>query len=155
MKRLFFCYSKTTATFTISILMLLFVTTKTNAQVQHQEIDDMIKINTDNYDLGEVKQSCLPSDAVNTYFEITNISDKPVVIKIQSSWINLMLETSKETIAPNKTYKLKVTFTPCRNIGIFNKSVVITIDGVEKQVRGKTFMKSESKAISFIGKFAK
>ncbi len=149
-------YFKNTITWTISIFLLLFATTKANAQT-HQEIDDIIKITPEKYDFGEVKQTCDSGNAVYTYFEITNISDKPVVIDIQSGWSCLMpvLEKNDPTIAPNKTYKLKVRFIPCINLGVFMKGVYINISGIEKQVHGKTVAETEQKHIYFTGRFVK
>src|SRR5215218_3016129 len=42
-----------------------------------QKADDIVKVNTETYDFGKIKQGV----PVSTFFEITNTSDKPVVIE--------------------------------------------------------------------------
>src|SRR4030095_2931771 len=76
-------------------------------QAQEQKVNDVIKVNTDKHDFGKIKQN-VPA---TTYFTITNVSDKPVVI--ENAWAGCGCtapEYSKEPIAPNATSKLKVGY---------------------------------------------
>ncbi|RYY98103.1 MAG: DUF1573 domain-containing protein [Chitinophagaceae bacterium] len=96
-----------------------------NAQ-QDKKAEDVIKVNTEAYSFGKLKQGV----PVSTYFEVTNISDKPVVI--ENAWGSCGCTTPeipKEPIAPGSTAKLKVNYNAAA-MGAFNKDVYIKLAGV-------------------------
>ena len=93
-----------------------------------QKPDDVIKINTENYDFGKLKQN-VPA---TTYFEITNTSDKPVVI--ENAWGSCGCttpEVPKEPIAPKSTVKLKVNYNAAA-LNHFEKTVSIKLAGIQE-----------------------
>lgn len=93
-----------------------------------QKPDDVIKINTEKYDFGKIKQNV----PVTTYFAITNKSDKPVVI--ESAWGSCGCttpETPKEPIAPGATTKLKVNYNAAA-LNHFDKTVYIKLAGIQE-----------------------
>lgn len=95
-------------------------------QAQEKKVDEVIKVNTDKYDFGKIKQGV----PVSTYFEVTNISDKPVVI--ENAWGSCGCttpEVPKEPIAPNSTVKLKVNYNAAA-MGNFTKDVSIKLAGL-------------------------
>lgn len=97
------------------------------AAFAQQKADDLVKINIDKYDFGKIKQGV----PVVTYFTLTNISDKPVVI--ENSWAGCGCttpEVSKAPIAPNGTTKIKVGYNAAA-MGVFNKDVYVKLAGVQ------------------------
>lgn len=89
--------------------------------------DAVMKVNTEKYDFGKIKQN----DPVTTYFEITNTSNKPLVV--ERAWGSCGCttpETPKEPIMPGQTYKLKVNYNAA-SMGHFEKDVNIKVAGVE------------------------
>lgn len=95
-------------------------------QAQEKKISDVIKVNTEKYDFGKIKQNV----PVTTNFEITNISDKPIVI--ENAWAGCGCttpEVPKEPIAPNSTVKLKVGFNAAA-LNLFDKDVSIKLAGI-------------------------
>jgi len=91
-----------------------------------QKPDDVIKVNTDKYNFGKIKQNV----PVTTVFEITNISDKPVVV--ENTWGSCGCTTPekpKEPIAPGATAKLKVAYNAAA-MSNFDKDVFIKLAGV-------------------------
>jgi len=98
------------------------------AAVAQQKADEVIKMNVDKYDFGKIKQSV---PAV-TYFTLTNISDKPVVI--ENSWAGCGCttpEVSKAPIAPTGTSKVKVGYNAMA-LGHFEKDVYVKLAGVQE-----------------------
>ena len=96
-----------------------------NAQ---QKADDVIKVNAEKYDFGKIKQGV----PVTTYFTVTNVSDKPVVI--ENAWGSCGCttpEVSKEPIAPHATTKVKVGYNAA-NAAPFNKDVYLKLAGVQE-----------------------
>lgn len=94
---------------------------------QNAAADAVMKINTEKYDFGKIKQNV----PVTTYFELKNISDKPLVI--ENTWGTCGCTTPekpKEPIMPGQTYKLKVDYNAAA-MGHFDKDVNIKIAGVE------------------------
>src|SRR4051812_29127557 len=84
---------------------------------QNKKVDEVIKVNTDKYDFGKIKQGV----PVSTFFEVKNVSDKPVVI--ENAWGSCGCttpEVPKEPIAPNSTVKLKVNYNAAA-MGAFSK----------------------------------
>lgn len=95
---------------------------------QDQKADNLIKVNTENYSFGKIKQGV----PVTTYFEITNISDKPVVI--ETAWASCGCttpEVPKEPIAPKATVKMKVGYNAAA-LSTFDKPVSIKLAGVNE-----------------------
>src|SRR5215216_1299542 len=77
------------------------------AAMAQQKADDVIKLSVEKYDFGKIKQS-VPAI---TYFTITNISDKPVVI--ENAWAGCGCttpEVSKEPIPVGGTTQVKVGY---------------------------------------------
>jgi hypothetical protein len=97
-----------------------------------QKADDLIKMNTEKYDFGKIKQGV----PVTTVFTITNTTSKPLVI--ENAWASCGCTTpeySKEPIAPGGTAKLKVGYNAA-SMGTFTKPVYIKLAGIDdpKQV---------------------
>jgi hypothetical protein len=95
-------------------------------QAQEKKISDVIKVNTEKHDFGKIKQNV----PVTTNFEITNISDKTIVI--ENAWAGCGCTTPeypKEPIAPNTTVKLKVGFNAAA-LNHFDKDVSIKLSGI-------------------------
>jgi hypothetical protein len=99
------------------------------AKAQTAKPDDIAKFNTDKYDFGKVKQNV---PAVY-YFEITNKSDKPLVIENAHATCGCTTpEYQKEPIAPGKTAKLKVQYNAA-NGGHFEKGVYVKFAGIDQE----------------------
>jgi len=93
-----------------------------------QKADEVIKINFDKYDFGKIKQGV---PAV-TYFTVTNISNKPVVIESATAGCGCTTpEVSKAPISPNGTTKIKVGYNAAA-MGHFDKPVTIKLAGVQE-----------------------
>ncbi len=93
---------------------------------QDTKPEDVIKVNTEKYDFGKIKQNV----PVTTEFTITNLSDKPIVI--ENAWGSCGCTTPeipKEPIAPNSSTKLKVGYNAAA-LNFFDKDVNIKIAGV-------------------------
>jgi len=98
------------------------------AMAQQQSPDALIKVNTESYSFGKIKQNV----PVTTYFEITNTTDKPLVV--ENAWGSCGCttpEVPKEPIAPKSTTKLKVVYNAA-GAGTFNKDVFIKLAGVDQ-----------------------
>ena len=92
-----------------------------------QKADDIIKVKIEKFDFGKIKQSV----PVTTYFEITNTSDKPIVIESATATCGCTTpEYAKEPIAPKATTKIKVGYNAAA-IGTFNKDVFVKLAGVQ------------------------
>jgi len=90
--------------------------------------DDLIKVNTENHDFGKVKQSV----PISYYFEIKNISDKPVVV--ENTYASCGCTTPEkivEPIMPGATVKLKVDYNSAA-VGPINKDVFIKLAGIDQ-----------------------
>ncbi|HOZ69100.1 MAG TPA: DUF1573 domain-containing protein [Chitinophagaceae bacterium] len=90
--------------------------------------EELIKVNTENHDFGKVKQNV----PVSYYFEIKNISDKPVVV--ENTWASCgctMPEKIVEPIQPGATVKLKVDYNSAA-VGPINKDVFIKLAGIDQ-----------------------
>ncbi len=93
-----------------------------------QKAEDVLKVNTEKHDFGKIKQGV----PVSTYFELTNISDKPLVI--ENAWGSCGCttpEVPKEPIAPGATTKLKVNYNAAA-VAPFNKDVYIKLAGIQQ-----------------------
>jgi hypothetical protein len=97
------------------------------AALAQQKADEVIKLNADTYNFGKIKQGV---PAV-TYFTVTNVSDKPVVI--ENAWAGCGCttpEVSKAPIPPHGTTKVKVGYNAAAG-GIFTKDVSLKLAGVQ------------------------
>jgi hypothetical protein len=93
-----------------------------------QKAEEVIKINYEKFDFGKIKQGV---PAV-TYFTITNISNKPVVIENAYAGCGCTTpEVSKAPIAPNGTTKVKVGYNAAA-MGHFEKDVTLKLAGVQE-----------------------
>ncbi|MDP9229698.1 MAG: DUF1573 domain-containing protein [Bacteroidota bacterium] len=98
------------------------------ALMAQQKIDDIIKMNTEKHDFGKIKQN-VPAFY---YFEITNLSDKPVVVEnVTASCGCTTPEKPTEPILPGKTAKLKVQYSAAA-LAAFQKDVTIKLAGVDQ-----------------------
>lgn len=91
-----------------------------------QKATDVAKVNTEKHDFGKIKQGV----PVTTFFEITNTSDKPLVI--ENAWGSCGCttpEVPKEPIAPGATTKLKVAYNAAA-MNHFEKDVNIKFAGI-------------------------
>ncbi len=97
------------------------------AVMAQPKADEIMKINEEKHDLGKIKHNV----PVETYFVITNTSNKPIII--ETAWASCgctVPEYEKQPIFPGKTAKLKVQYT-AGTIGHFTKDVFIKLAGVE------------------------
>ncbi len=109
------------------IILLASVIFCSMAVIAQENTDGLIKVNTEKYDFGKLKQG-VPADY---YFEIKNITDKPVVV--ENAWGTCGCTTPeipKEPIAPGVTVKLKVQYNSAA-MGHFEKDVYVKMAGVE------------------------
>src|SRR5262249_27510202 len=103
----------------------LVLTLAINAQAKNA--DSVIKVNQEAHDFGKIVQG----KPVDYYFEVTNKTDKPVVV--ENTWASCGCTTPEkptEPIAPGATAKVKVQYNAAV-MGTFNKQVFIKIAGVE------------------------
>lgn len=93
------------------------------------KVDDVAKFNSEKHDFGKIKQGV---PAVY-YFEITNSSDKPLVIENASASCGCTKpEYQAEPIAPGATSKIKVQYNAAA-MGHFDKDVYIKLAGITEQ----------------------
>ena len=91
--------------------------------------DDFAKFNLDKYDFGKIKQNV---PAIYS-FEITNKSDKPLVIENAHATCGCTVpEYQKEPILPGKSAKIKVQYNAA-NGGHFDKTVFVKLAGVDQE----------------------
>jgi len=98
------------------------------AMMAQAKPDDVAKFNTEKYDFGKIKQGV----PVATYFEIKNISDKPLVV--ENSWGSCGCTTPEKIekpIQPGETAKLKVNYNAAAG-GVFNKTVSVKFVGIDQ-----------------------
>jgi Protein of unknown function (DUF1573) len=89
--------------------------------------EDVLKASTEKHDFGKIKQGV----PVTTYFDLTNTSDKPLVI--ENAWGSCGCTTpewSKEPIAPKGTTRIKVGYNAA-NAAPFTKDVYVKLAGVQ------------------------
>lgn len=97
--------------------------------VSAQQTPDQVAKMSDSYNFGKIKQGT----PVTTYFEITNTSDKPLVIESATAGCGCTTpEYAKEPIPPKGTARLKVGYNAA-NMGPFTKPVNIKFAGVPEQ----------------------
>ncbi len=99
------------------------------AVMAQTKTEDIVKFNTETHSFGKIKQN-IP---VTYYFEIKNVSDKPVVVENASASCGCTVpEKPDQPIAPGATAKLKVQFNAAV-VGPINKEVYVKFAGVETQ----------------------
>jgi len=90
--------------------------------------EDVSKVNVEKHDFGKIKQG----NPVSYAFEITNTSDKPLVV--ENSWASCGCTTPEkitDPILPGATAKLKVDYNAAA-LGPVNKDVYVKFAGVEQ-----------------------
>lgn len=93
-----------------------------------QKPDEVIKLNAESHNFGKIKQGV----PVTTYFEVTNISDKPVVIEnVMPSCGCTTPEWDKAPIPPKGTAKIKVGYNAAALL-TFTKDVNIKLAGIQE-----------------------
>jgi hypothetical protein len=93
-----------------------------------QKADDIVKAKTDQFSFGKIKQNA----PVTTYFEITNTSNKPVVIETATASCGCTTpEYAKEPIAPGATTRIKVGYNAAA-AGPFTKEIYVKLAGVQE-----------------------
>jgi hypothetical protein len=98
------------------------------AVVAQTKVDAVIKMNTEKYDFGKIKQG----EPVTYSFEIKNVSDKPLVV--ENSWASCGCTTPEriaEPIQPGSTAKLKVQYNAAA-VAPFTKDVNIKFAGIDE-----------------------
>ena len=91
--------------------------------------DDVLKVNTETHSFGKIKQGT----PVTYYFELTNKSDKPLVVENASASCGCTVpEKPSQPIMPGKTDKLKVVYNAAA-VGPINKDVYIKLAGIDEQ----------------------
>jgi hypothetical protein len=99
------------------------------AQTASTKPDDFAKFNLDKYDFGKIKQSVPAS----YFFEVTNKSDKPLVIENAHATCGCTVpEYQKEPILPGKSAKIKVQYNAA-NGGHFDKAVYVKFAGIDQE----------------------
>lgn len=94
--------------------------------IAQQKATDVAKVNTEKYDFGKIKQGV----PVTTFFEVTNTTDKPLVI--ENAWGSCGCttpEVPKEPIAPGASAKLKVAYNAA-TVSTFGKDVYVKFAGI-------------------------
>ncbi|MBN8674867.1 MAG: DUF1573 domain-containing protein [Chitinophagales bacterium] len=90
--------------------------------------DDLIKVNTEKHDFGKLKVGV----PVTYAFELTNISNKPVVVENTTAGCGCTTpEKPEKPIMPGETVKLKVQYNAAA-VAPFTKEVFVKLGGVEE-----------------------
>jgi hypothetical protein len=96
------------------------------AVMAQQKPEEVIKVNTDVHSFGKIKQN----EPVTYYFELKNVSNKPVVI--ENTWGSCGCTTPgkiEQPIAPGATTRLKVDYNAAA-VAPFEKEVYIKVAGI-------------------------
>ena len=110
------------------ILLLATAFVFTLAAIGQSTPDSVIKVKEEKHDFGKIKQGV----PVEYFFEIKNISDKPIVV--ENSWASCGCTTPEkitEPIMPGATAKLKVQYNAA-SIAPFTKDVYVKLAGVDQ-----------------------
>jgi len=109
-------------------LFLLAAAFVTGFAAMAQKPDEVIKINADTYNFGKIKQGV----PVTTFFTVTNVSDKPVVLEnVVPSCGCTTPEWNKEPIAPGATSQIKVGYNAAAPMA-FTKDITIRLAGIQE-----------------------
>ena len=102
--------------------------------------DDVAKFNTEKHDFGKIKQGV----PVTYFFEITNISDKPLVVENASASCGCTVpEKPEKPINPGATAKIKVQYNAAA-VQPFTKDVYIKLAGIEQPKSTSYYRRSDS-----------
>jgi hypothetical protein len=110
------------------LLLAASVLFMSGAIMAQETPDNVMKVNSEKHDFGKIKQNV----PVTTYFEITNTSNKPIVV--ENTWGTCGCTTPEkptEPIMPGKTGKVKVVYNAAA-VSTFNKDVYIKLAGIEQ-----------------------
>ena len=111
--------------FASAIVFSIAVMAQAPAQLK---ADDVAKFNTEKHDFGKIKQGV----PVTYFFEITNISDKPLVVENASASCGCTVpEKPEKPINPGATAKIKVQYNAAA-VQPFTKDVYIKLAGIEQ-----------------------
>jgi hypothetical protein len=114
--------------FASAIVFSMAVMAQTTPATQ-LKADDVAKFNTEKHDFGKIKQGV----PVTYFFEITNISDKPLVVENASASCGCTIpEKPEKPINPGATAKIKVQYNAAA-VQPFNKDVYIKLAGIDQQ----------------------
>jgi len=98
------------------------------AVMAQTKADDVAKFNTEKHDFGKIKQGV----PVTFFFEIKNISDKPIVVENASASCGCTVpEKPEKPINPGATGKIKVQFNAAA-VAPFTKDIFIKLAGVDQ-----------------------
>jgi len=98
------------------------------AVMAQTKADDVAKFNTDKHDFGKIKQGV----PVTFFFEIKNISDKPIVVENASASCGCTVpEKPEKPINPGATGKIKVQFNAAA-VAPFTKDIYIKLAGIDQ-----------------------
>src|SRR3990170_2751679 len=90
--------------------------------------DDVVKFNTEKHNFGKIKQGV----PVTYYFELKNISDKPIVVENASATCGCTVpEKPEQPINPGATGKIKVQFNAAV-VAPFTKDIHIKLAGIDQ-----------------------
>lgn len=96
------------------------------AVMAQPKADDVAKFNTETHDFGKIKHN----EPVTFYFEIKNISDKPLVIESATASCGCTVpEKPEQPIEPGKTGKIKVQYNAAA-VAPFTKDIYVKLSGV-------------------------
>ena len=111
------------------IILLASAFVFTLAAMAQSKPDDVLKVNTETHNFGKIKQGT----PVTYYFELTNKSDKPLVVENASASCGCTVpEKPSQPIMPGKTDKLKVVYSAAA-VGPIQKDVYIKLAGIDEQ----------------------
>jgi hypothetical protein len=109
-------------------LFLLAAAFATAFSVMAQKADEIIKLNSETYNFGKIKQGV----PVTTFFTVTNKSDKPVVLEtVTASCGCTTPEWSKEPVAPGGTTQIKVGYNAAA-VAPFTKDITVRLAGIQE-----------------------
>lgn len=110
------------------ILLLATAFVFTLAAMAQPKADDVVKFNVEKHDFGKIKQGV----PVTYFFEIKNISNKPVVVENSHATCGCTTpEKIVDPIMPGATAKLKVEFNAAA-LNAFHKDVYIKFAGIDQ-----------------------
>lgn len=109
-------------------IFLLAAAFVTGFAAMAQKPDELVKLNADTYNFGKIKVGV----PVTTFFTVTNVSDKPVVLEnVVPSCGCTTPEWSKEPVAPGASTQIKVGYNAASPMA-FTKDITIKLAGVQE-----------------------
>jgi hypothetical protein len=107
--------------------VIAFTAMSQTSKSEQNKSAEVVRFNTEKHDFGKIKQG----NPVNFYFELTNASDKPIVVESTQATCGCTTPEKPEgPIMPGATGKIKVVFNAAA-VGPFNKSVTIKLAGID------------------------